>query len=222
MFVCSYRSNTTSWDWQKDESQVAPQRIRWSNAAVGEELHAGGGGPGVETLTDHPIWQRVRGPSHLGVGVGADWSGSIWQARKAPSAAVGGRRPRPGRRPEGVCAPPGLEFRILGVVTDEFGPARTAVVSHGKRRQRPVPQLPNRHGRQPALPPSFGGSPIERRRCRRPGRLVPAPNQTRAYLARFSPLNPADLALFTLAGQHTMNGFRKRRSGRPPLPPARP
>ena len=90
------------------------------------------------------------------------------------------------------------------------GPARAAVVSDEKRRQRPVAQLPGRHRRQPALPGSPRRGTTERRRRRRPGRLVPARTKAGAPIARFNPLNPADLALFkaALAGQHTINGFR--------------
>ncbi len=39
---------------------------------------------------------------------------------------------------------------------------------------------------------------------------MPAPDQTRADLRRFSPLSPNDLALFraAMAGEHALRGFR--------------
>jgi hypothetical protein len=64
----------------------------------------------------------------------------------------------------------------------QLGPARAAVVSDAKGRERPLAHLPGGDRGQPPLPRRPGCRPPQRRRHRRARRLVPAQNPPRAPL----------------------------------------
>jgi hypothetical protein len=73
-----------------------------------------------------------------------------------------------------------------------------------------VAQLPGWPRRQPALPGRSGRGPPSRQRASPPWTPCAGPAPNHGHVARFNPLNPADLALFrvALAGEHAIVGFR--------------